>query len=67
MEWSKSGKRPSNFPSAVSDFYKEEFEGYPEFLGYVSTRSSDKKFMDYREAKECMKKIGLKSQKEFKE
>ena len=56
--WRKSGKRPSNFPSAPERIYKEDWQGWKDFLG--------KNWMSYEEAKAFIHSKGIRSQEEFR-
>ena len=61
VRWRSS--KPSFIPSLPAIFYKKEWEGMPEFLGYKRKHGQD--FLPYEEAKAYMLQFGLTSYKEF--
>jgi transcriptional regulator of met regulon len=65
LEWSRSDKRPGNFPSNPRQVYKTEWQGFGEFFG--TGRVYEKDFMPYADAKKLMRELGISSQTQFKE
>ena len=57
-KWRKSKYRPINFPSRPEHVYKEEWKGWPEFLG--------KSWMSYEEAKEFIQAQAVRTFTEFR-
>ena len=80
-EWSKSGKRPFNLPSAPAVKYKKEWKGWPHFLGtkgkrrvvkkkrrvVKKKRRVVKKWMSLAEAQAHVQEVGIKTQSELRE
>ena len=66
-EWitfSKSGKLPSDIPRSISQTYKKEFKGMPDFLG-TDNYSSHVKFKSYKETQKFALKNNIKSSAEW--
>jgi len=65
--WVKSSSRPSDMPAAPHQCYKAEWRGYPDFLGSEKTGSKfgRSQLLPFEEAREYVRKIGLKRQKEW--
>ena len=62
-EWSKSGERPRDIPSAPYQVYEEEgWLSWPDFLGYVAVE-----MRPFEEAQDYIRSLGLKSKKEWEE
>ena len=72
-EWSsKSGERPHDIPSHPDEVYKEEgWLSWGDFLGYrpghVARKRSTTKKRSFTEARDYVRSLGLKSQKEWYE
>ena len=66
-EWSKSGKRPANFPGKPENTYKDKWEGWGAFLGTGNVNFNKKPFMPYEEAKIFIQAFQLKNQIAFRE
>ena len=67
-EWKvycKSGYKPSQIPSSPNGIYKKKFEGLGDWLGNGRTRN--KTYRSYKEAREFVRSLGLKSRKEWQE
>ena len=63
-EWSKSGNRPPDIPSHPERDYKGEgWKGYVDFLGYGPAGE----WRGFEEARDYVRSLGLKSQKEWQE
>ena len=62
-EWSKSGKRPKDFPSNPMKIYKIEWVGWGEFLGTGNV--AKKSFRSYESAKALIKKLGITTRAQF--
>ena len=65
-EWSKSGKRPFNFPSHPERVYKEEWVSWYHFLG-TEGRRIVKEWMSFAEAQAHVQEAGIKTSLEFRE
>jgi hypothetical protein len=66
IEWyaySKSGNKPDNIPTTPQKVYKDEWKGWGDFLGTGNTR--DKNFLSFNEAREFVRKLGLKGLNEW--
>jgi 3-mercaptopyruvate sulfurtransferase SseA len=68
-EWnvySKSGNRPNNIPSNPNIIYKDSgWISFPDFLNYEKNLNYSKCFLTFDEAKEFVKKLNIKGQKEW--
>ena len=62
-KWSRSGKRPSDFPSNPTRTYKEKWVSWEKFLG----REKPKKWMSYRKGQRHVKMIEIRTVKELLE
>ncbi|MDD5014742.1 MAG: DEAD/DEAH box helicase family protein, partial [Atribacterota bacterium] len=63
-EYSKSDKKPGNIPANPRGVYEGEFLGMSDWLG----KNKDfKKFLPFKEAKEFVRKLGLKNGMEWKQ
>ena len=62
-EYAKSDKRPDNIPSSPDSNYVE----YVSMDDWLGTGRSKKTFLPFEEARAFVRKLGLKSQKEWKE
>jgi hypothetical protein len=60
-EYSKSDKKPDDIPSNPQNTYKNEWNGYGDWL------DNEKVYRTYKEAREFVQKLGLKNYKEWKE
>jgi superfamily II DNA or RNA helicase len=66
-EWrkfKKSGKKPNNIPSTPENIYKDEWLSWGDFFGY---NIGFKEFLSFEEAKEFVRSLNLKSNKEWQE
>ena len=71
--WSKSGKRPKNFPSNPKQTYKDEWTNWYDFLGTENisnnktenTSSNKKEWITFQEAKDFIQSQGITNQSEF--
>ena len=67
-EYSKSGKRPKDIPSAPRDSYKGKgWKGFGDWLGTGKTRRSTREYRPFEEAREFVRALGLKNDREWKE
>ena len=66
-EWSKSGNRPSNFPSIPYKIYKDKWVSWPHFFGTVGIKISRKNWMSFEKAQALMQKEGIKTVRQFTE
>lgn len=69
-EWSafcKSGKKPENIPMAANDVYKDEWEGFGDWLGTGNIATRNIKYRSFNEARSFVHKLKLKSQHEWEE
>ena len=65
--WSKSGNRPKNIPSAPDRTYKKEgtWKGWGSFLGTGTIAAKDRKYRPFKEAKKFVRFLKLKNQKDW--
>jgi hypothetical protein len=69
-EWRKyikSGNKPDNIPSAPERTYKNEWKGYGDFFGTGTIATYNIQYRPFKEAREFVRKLGLKGHKEWKE
>ena len=66
-EYCKSGKKPVDIPSSPKYNYKNDFKGLGDWLGTNTIAPKDKVFRPYKEAREFVHKLNLKTQKEWQE
>jgi hypothetical protein len=64
-EYCKSGKKPVNIPSSPKYNYKNDFKGSRDWLGTNTIAPQDKVFRPYKEARDFVHKLNLKTQKEW--
>jgi hypothetical protein len=65
QEYCKSGDKPDDIPSNLNATYKKEWKGWGDFLGTGNIASREKIFRSFLEAREFVRKLGLKNQKEW--
>jgi hypothetical protein len=65
QEYCKSGNKPDYIPSNSNVTYKKDFKGWGDFLGTENIASQEKIFRSFLEAREFVRKLGLKNQKEW--
>eukprot|EP00947_MAST-08B_sp_MAST-8B-sp1_P006158 g6158.t1 len=66
-EWSKSGQRPSNVPGHPDEVYKGKgWVSYPDWMGY-SPKHVEGQMISFIAARDIVRKLELKSQKEWRE
>ena len=63
--WSKSGKRPKNFPSNPSLIYRNEWTNWGDFLGTGNVSTSKREWMSFEEAKAFIQRQGLQNSTDF--
>jgi Phage-integrase repeat unit len=64
IEWRAycaSGKKPSNIPAAPHTYYGNEWTGYGDWLGTGRLGSRNRQFLTFKEAREFVRSLGLKS------
>ena len=68
QEWSKSKKRPKDFPSTPYQVYINEWKGWGDFLGTgnISVRRK-KEWMSFQDAKALMQSQGIRTHGQFQE
>jgi hypothetical protein len=68
-EYCKSGKKPNNLPSTPQEVYKKQktWKGWGDFFGTGRIADRDKIFHPFNEAREFVRELNLKSQKEWNE
>ena len=66
-EYCKSDERPEDIPVNARTVYKKDYKGFGDWLGTGNVKTGDKQFRSYKEAREFVRSLGLKSQKEWLE
>ena len=61
--WSKTEKRPKNFPGRPDQTYKDEWTNWKDFLG---TKSNKEEWMSFQNAKTFIQSQGIQTSTEFK-
>jgi hypothetical protein len=61
----KSTKKPDDIPAAPERVYKKEWKGMGDFLGNGNEANRYRNFLSYDDAKIFLKKLDIKSSKEF--
>ena len=67
-EWEKycvSGIKPDNIPSVPSKIHKKEWKGYGDWLGTGNIAAKDRKYRPFKEAREFVRSLGLKTGEEW--
>lgn len=64
-EYCKSGNKPDNIPSDPYIVYKNNWVSWGEWLGTFNVSNKNKQFISFEEAKETIKKLNLKSRKDY--
>jgi hypothetical protein len=67
IEYCKSGNKPDDVPIAPWLTYAEEWIGLGDWLGTGNISTNDKLFRPFKEAREFVRALNLKSQKEWQE
>ena len=67
QQWSKSKKRPKNFPSSPDQTYKDEWISWGDFLGTENLPYNKGEWMNFQEAKTFIQQQGLTSTKQFQQ
>jgi hypothetical protein len=65
QEYSISGNKPEDIPSRPERTYKKEFKGYGDWLGTGIVSNQLKQYRPFLEAREFVRSLGFKSQKEW--
>jgi len=66
-EYCKSMGIPDDIPKVPSQSYKKEWEGVGDWLGTGVIANQDKQYRPFKEAREFVRKLKLKSKEEWKE
>ena len=67
-EYCNSGNKPDNITSSPYLIYKNKgWKGYGDWLGTGNIANFEKQFRDFNSAREFVRKLGLKEEKEWKE
>lgn len=64
-EWFRDGNRPENIPSRPYINYKENWVSWGDFLGTGNIAPKLRNFLPFEEAREYVRSLGLKTQKEW--
>ena len=65
VEYCKSGNKPDSIPSDPYKYYKNEWVSWGDWLGTYRVSNKDKKFISFDEAKILIKKLNIKSKKDY--
>jgi hypothetical protein len=63
----KSGNKPDDIPTAPEVTYKQDFKGMGDWLGTGRISSHDMKWRPFKEARDFVRTLNLKSQNEWKD
>ena len=63
-EW-RIDHRPANIPSNPNRTYKGEWVSWPDWLGYGEGEPKSDEFLAFEEAREVVRKLGLKSTEQW--
>jgi hypothetical protein len=66
-KYCKSGDKPSNIPSAPDKQYPKKWIDWADWLGHENDTRSQRKWRSFNLAREFVRKLGLKNQKEWLE
>jgi hypothetical protein len=66
QEYCKSGNKPDDIPANPDRTYKKDFKGFGDFLGTGRIAYKDKAYRPYKEAREFVRNLNLKSMEEWK-
>ena len=67
-EYCKSGNKPNDIPSNLDKFYKNKgWKGWGDFLGTGNVANKNKVYRQFKEARDFVRKLNLKNQKEWQE
>jgi hypothetical protein len=66
-EYCKSGEKPDDIPSNPQRVYKKEWKGWGDWTGTGNIAPSNKQYRPYKEAREFVRKLGLKNRQEWNE
>ena len=67
QDYSKSGNKPNDISSYPSGTYKKDWKGFGDWLGTRNVATRDRVYRPFKEAREFVRSLGLKGQKEWKE
>jgi hypothetical protein len=68
QEYCVSGNKPDNIPSTPRGTYKNKgWSGFGDWLGTDTIAARNRVFLSFKEAREFVRSLGLKNQKEWKE
>jgi hypothetical protein len=65
-EYCASGNKPDDIPADPTRSYKKDFKGYGDWLGTGTVANQDKQYRPFTEAREFVRSLGLKGQREWK-
>jgi hypothetical protein len=69
-EWGKyckSGKKPNNIPASPRSVYSENWENMGDWLGTGTVAPQNMVYLPYEEARNFVRKLGLKNRGEWQE
>jgi hypothetical protein len=67
LEYTKSVNCPKDFSTAPQKIYKKEWKGWGDFLSNGNIAPKDKVYRPFKEAREFVRSLGLKTGKEWEE
>ena len=65
QKWSKSGRRPENFPSNPYDIYKDQWTSWGDFLSTGAIAHKNKEWMNFEDARTFIQNQGIQTYTEF--
>jgi superfamily II DNA or RNA helicase len=63
--WLKSGQRPADIPTSPKSAYGDLFKGWGDWLGNGKIYTGAMSFLDFEEAREYVRNLGLKNKDEY--
>jgi 3-mercaptopyruvate sulfurtransferase SseA len=67
IEYCTSGNKPQDIPTTPNQIYKKDWKGWGNFLGTGIIAPKNMSFRSFTEAREFVRSLGLKTQKEWQE
>ncbi len=66
-DYCTSGQKPISIPSHASRYYAREWKGWGDWLGTGRTSNQHREFWPFEQARDYVRALGLKSEREWKE
>jgi superfamily II DNA or RNA helicase len=65
LAWAKTSARPGNIPLAPSRAYKDQWQGWGDWLGTFRVANQKRKYRTFTEARKYIRQLGLKNRDEW--